>query len=164
MLLHIANFYEASRRTAIAGGDIALGAVIKLAPGVGGERTALQVADGDSALLVSGNYGVAVKVSNDALQVSTSEGVPADWGTRVVAIKSGDAFVEVAKGAVLEYDPSLLHASLDPARAGALPSVGQALAIKDGKFCAAATGGAIASPVIARVFGLVGSKVRVELV
>lgn len=164
MLLHIANYADASRRTAIAGEAIALGAVIKLNANAAGERQALTVADGDAALLVSGNYGVALKVSNQMLQVSASDDVPTEFGTRLVEIKSGDAIVEVAKGAVLEYDPSLLHSSLDPARAGALPSVGQALGIKGGLFCTAGTGGAITSPVIGRVFGLVGNKVRIELV
>lgn len=164
MLLHIANYFDASRRTAIAGEAIPLGSVIKLSAAPNGDRRALVVADADSALLVPGNYGVALKISTLQLQVTESNNVPAEFGTRLVAINSGDAIIEVARGAILEYDPSLLHNSLNPAQGGALPAVGAALAVKNGKFCAVGTSGAIASPVIARVHGLVGSKVRIELV
>ena len=164
MLLHIANFYDSSRRTAIAGEAIPLGSVIKLSAAANGDRLAQVVADADSALLVAGNYGVAYKISTEQLQVTKTSNVPQDWGSRLNTIVSGDAIVEVARGAILEYDPSLLHNSLNPAQGGALPAVGAALAIKGGKFCAVGTSGAIASPVIARVHGLVGSKVRIELV
>jgi hypothetical protein len=164
MLLHIANLYDSSRRTAIAGEAIPLGSVIKLSAAPNGDRRALAVVDADSALLVPGNYGVATKISTELLQVTTSNNVPVEWGTRLVTIYSGDAIIEVARGAILEYDPSLLHNSLNPSQGGALPAVGAALAIKNGKFCATGTAGAIASPVIARVHGLVGSKVRIELV
>lgn len=165
MKLHIANFYDAPRHTAFAGEAIALGAVIKIDQGAAGERRALQLTDADSAQLVAGKYGVAVKVSADDLQVSESlYGVPSEWGSRIVAISSGDAIVQVGKGAIIEYDPSLLHASLDPANGGALPTVGTALAVKGGKFCTAATASAITSPVVGRVFDVLGGKVRIELV
>lgn len=164
MLLHIANYFDSSRRTAIAGEAIPLGSVIKLSAAPNGDRLAQVVADADSALLVAGNYGVAMKISTERLQVTKTSNVPQDWGSRLVTIASGDAIMEVARGAILEYDPSLLHTSLNPAAGGALPAVGAALAVKGGKFCAAGTSGAIASPVIARVHGLVGSKVRIELV
>jgi|NOAtaT_7_FD_contig_51_2529103_length_2017_multi_5_in_0_out_0_2 uncharacterized protein with ACT and thioredoxin-like domain len=165
MKLHIANFYDAPRHTAVAGEDIALGAVIKISANAAGERKALTVGDSDSAELVDGKWGVAAKVSVDQLQVSESLfGVPTEWGSRVVAIKSGDAIVQVAKGAIIEYDPSLLHTSLNPAASGALPVVGEALAIKGGKFCKANVSGAITSPVVGRVFDVLGGKVRIELV
>lgn len=164
MLLHIANYYDSSRRTAIAGEDISLGAVIKLSAATNGDRLARTVGDSDSALLVAGNYGVAMKISTLELQVSKTVGVPQDFGSRLVTISSGDAIMEVARGAILEYDPTLLHTSLNPSAGGTLPTVGAALAVKSGTFCAVGTAGAIASPVIARVHGLVGSKVRIELV
>lgn len=165
MKLHIANFYDAPRHTAFAGEDIDLGAVIKISASAAGERMAMQVTDSDSAELVAGKYGVAVKVSVDQLQVSeTLYGVPAEWGSRVVEIKSGDAIVQVGKGAIIEYDPSLLHDSLNPAEGGTLPAIGAALGVKGGKFSTAATSGAIASPVVGRVFDVLGGKVRIELV
>lgn len=165
MKLHIANFYDAPRHTAVAGEDIALGAVIKISAATSGERKAMQLTDADSAQLVKGKYGVALKVSADQYQVSeVVSGVPTEWGSRVVAIKSGDYIVQVAPGAILEYDPSLLHSSLDPANGGALPAVGDALGVKGGKFCTAGTASAITSPVIGRVFDVLGGKVRIELV
>jgi hypothetical protein len=164
MLLHIANFYDAPRRTAIAGEAIPLGAVIKL-DNAAGERTALVVDDADAAILLPGTYGVAMKVSNQALQVSSSDGVPADFGTRLTAIATGDAIMEIGRGAIIEYDPSLLHASLDAARSGVAPVAGDALGVKDGLFCKADVVSAIISPVIGRVFEVLGNgKVRVELV
>lgn len=165
MKLHIANFYDAPRHTAIAGAAVDLGAVIKIDQGPAGERRALQVTDADSALLVKGNYGVAVKVSADQLQVSeVVSGVPSDWGSRIVAIASGDAIVQVGPGAIIEYDPSLLHSSLNPSAGGALPTVGTALGLKGGKFCTTGTASAITSPVVGRVFDVLGGKVRIELV
>lgn len=166
MKLHIANLYDAPRLTAVAGEAIAIGAVIKITgANADGERLAMTVADADSALLVKGNYGVAVKVSADDLQVSESlYGVPTEWGSRVVAIASGDAIAQVGPGAIIEYDPSLLHNSLNPAASGALPAVGEALAIKGGKFCKANVASAITSPVVGRVFDVLGGKVRIELV
>lgn len=165
MKLHIANFYDATRHTAVAGEDIALGAVIKIGPGTGNEREALQVTDSDAAALVSGKFGVAFKVSGDSLQVSESlYGVPSDWGSRVVAIYSGDAIVQVGAGAIIEYDPSLLHDSLNPAEGGTLPVVGEALAVKGGLFAKSNVAGAITTPVVGRVFDVLGGKVRIELV
>lgn len=175
MKISIANYYDADRRTAVAGEDIPLGAVIKIsagAVGVSGSplRKANIVANADAALLVAGNYGVAFKVSGDPLAVTAST-VTADsgkdLGSRIVSIKSGDLMVEVRKGAILEYDPGLLHSSLDPARAGTLPTVGQALGVLGGLFATAAattSGSGITSPVIARVYNTQGGKVRVELV
>jgi hypothetical protein len=164
MKLHIANFFDAPRHTAFAGEDIDLGAVIAISQGPSGERQAFQLADGEGAKLVAGNYGVALKISPDQLQVVDSFDVPAAWGTREVTIVSGDAIVQVGRGAILEYDPSLLHSSLDPDRSGNLPAVGAALAVKDGLFCTAATGSAVTSPVVGRVFDVLGGKVRIELV
>ncbi len=162
MKLHIANLYDAERPTAVAGEAIALGAVVKIVND-GGARKALQVTDADAAALVPGNYGVAYKVPTDPLSV-TSSTAPADWGTRTLSINSGDYIVQVERGAILEYDVSLLHNSLNPNAGGALPAAGAALGVKGGKFCTTATAGAITSPVVGRVFDLIGSKVRILVV
>lgn len=162
MKLHIANFYDAQRHTAVAGEAIALGAVIKIV-NQNGARKALTVADADAALLVAGNYGVAFKVPTEPLSVTTTT-APAAWGNRTLTIASGDYIVQVDRGAILEYDVALLHDSLNPNNGGALPAAGAALGVKGGKFCTAATSGAITSPVVGRVFDIIGSKVRIQLV
>lgn len=162
MKLHVANFYDAPRHTAVAGEAIALGAVIKIVND-GGTRKAMTVADADAALLVAGNYGVAYKVNAQENAV-TSSTAPAAFGDRTGPIASGDLIVQVDRGAILEYDVSLLHDSLNPNAGGALPAAGAALGVKGGKFCTAGTSGAITSPVVGRVFDLIGSKVRIQLV
>lgn len=162
MKLHIANLYDAERHTAVAGEAIALGAVIKIVND-GGSRKALQVADADAAALVPGNYGVAYKVPTDPLSV-TSSTAPAAFGIRTLSIVSGDLIVQCERDTILEYDVSLLHDSLNPSAGGALPAATTALGIKGGKFCTAATAGAITSPVVGRVFDIIGSKVRIKLV
>ena len=163
MLLHIANFADSNRQTVTAGADIPLGSVV-VASDVAGVRTVNAVGDAQSALLVKGNYGIAFEVSKLQLQVSSVVGtIPADFGTRLVAIKSGDLIAEVKPGAIMEYDVSLLHSSLDPNRSGALPVAGAALGIKGGLFCTVGTASAITSPVVGRVNEVVGGKVRIEL-
>lgn len=165
MIIQIANFYDAPRRTAVAGEAIPQGAVIKLTAAADGQRKAMKLTDSDSALLVFGKYGVAVKISARQYQVTQSLfGVPSDWGSRITTIVSGDQIVEVGRGAILEYDPSLLHDSLNPANGGALPVVGDTMAIKGGLFAAASASGAITSPVVARCFDVLGGRVRIELV
>lgn len=170
MLIHIANYFDADRRSALAGEDLPLGAVCAVSAGTGtaaGNRVLTKVtAAGD---LKPGKFGVAFKVSSDPLQVTSSTvnaDSHADLGSRVVAIKSGDQIVEVREGAIVEYHPSLLDDSLNPAAAspGTLPAIGDALGIKAGKWCAAGASGAITSPVVGRVYDVVGGKVRVELV
>lgn len=162
MKLHIANLLDSERYTVKAGEAIALGQVIVI-NNVAGVRTATYVRDAQASQLVQGKFGVAYKVSDDSLAVRESA-VPADFaGSRVVTIGSGDLMVNVLPGAILEYDLSLLDASLDPARSGTLPTATAALSIKDGKFCAVGVSGAIASPIVGRVYDLLGGKVRVEL-
>lgn len=160
--LHVANFYDAPRWTVKAGASLAEGQVIRIV-NQNGVRTALPVADGDAALLVAGNYGVAFKVNADPLGVATST-APAAFGDRTLQLNSGDFIVQLDRDAIVEYDVSLLHDSLNPNEGGALPVAGAALAVKDGLFCAVGTGGAIASPVVGRVFDILGSKVRVIIV
>jgi hypothetical protein len=164
MKLHIANYEDADRRSVLAGEDMPLGAVIKISgTNADEDRVAMKLADADSALLLPGKYAVSFKVSSDPLQVSSST-APAFLGDHTVSISSGDQMVEVRRGAILEYDPSLLDDSLNPDNAGTLPNVGDALGIKGSLFCDAGVGGAITSPVIARVYDVVGGKVRIELV
>jgi hypothetical protein len=155
MLLHIANYTEANRLTVTAGAALPLGGIHKIV-NVGGVRTAQALADADAALLVEGNYGLSFKVSTDPFQVSTST-APSFTGVRTVAIASGDLMVSVV-GAYVEIDPSLLDASLDPARAGAAPVPGQTLAIKSGLICGAAVAGAITTPVVARCHYMNGTR------
>lgn len=160
--LHIANFFDAPRWTVRAGAALAEGQVIRIV-NQNGERTALPVADGDAALLVAGNYGVAFKVNVDPLGVTEST-APAAFGDRTVSLDSGDYVGMVDRTGIVEYDVSLLHDSLNPNNGGALPVAGAALGVKDGLFCTVGTGSAITSPVIGRVFDVLGSKVRVLIV
>jgi hypothetical protein len=165
MKLHIANFYDAPRHTVLAGQDIAVGAVILVGPGANGMREAVQCTDADEDLLVKGNYGIAFKVSVNPLQVSeVLYGVPLEWGSRMTVINEGDLIGQAAPGAILQYDPSLLHASLDPARGGVLPAVGDALAIKGGLPARANVTDAITEPVVLRCFDVLAGNVRIELV
>lgn len=166
MKLHIANYFDADRRSARAGEAIGLGEVIKISDdGVGGRRAmkVTQISD-----LVPAVCGVAFKVSAEPLAV-TSSTVDADsgasLGSRIVTIASGDQMVEVRRGAILEYTADLLDASLDPARGGTTPVVGASLHVKAAKWCAVGTASAIvpAAPV-AKVFRTFGTKVLVELI
>lgn len=163
MPIHIANWYEADRRSAKAGETITQGMVVKVSDWGNGERKLLKLADGDAALLVNGGYGVVMKISTDPGQVSTST-APAALGDRTITIVSGDQVIEVRRGAIVEYSADLLHSSLDPARSGATPVTGAALAIKSSQWCTTGTGSAITSPVVGKVFRVFGTKVLVELV
>lgn len=160
MLLHVVNFYEAPRFTAKAAAAIDLGAVIKISDDGKGGRLATQVADADSASLVAGKYGLALKVSADPLQVTASDVSTSEFGSRVVSIASGDFIVECRKGTIMEYDPSLLHASITASNVVA----GEVLAVKGGKFCKVGTAGSIAAPVVGVVYNVHNGKVRIELV
>lgn len=164
MKLHIANFFDAPRLTVVAGETIALGAVVVLdGTNAAGERIVKTVLNSESAKLVAPNYGVALKVSKEPNAVAEST-TPADWGNRVVNIRSGDLITQVKKGAILEYDVSLLDNSLNPNAGGTLPAAGAALGVLGGKFASAAAGGAITTPVIGRCLDVLAGKVRIELV
>lgn len=163
MALHISNFFEAQRFSCTAASAMGMGAIIKISDDGTGNRKATLLANTDSALLLSGKYGVAYKVSTDPFQVNSST-APTFLGDRVVTINSGDAIVEVRKGAIIEYSADLLDASLDPARSGTTPSVGDALAIVNALWCAVGTASSIASPVVGRVYDTHGTLVLVELV
>lgn len=163
MPLHIANLLEADRRTATAGETMDMGMVVKVQSDNAGGRYLMKLADGDSALAVSGNVGVVYKVGTDAFQVDSST-VPTEFGSRLVTIASGDLVVEVRKGAILEYSLDLLHSSLTSSGVqNCIP--GEKLEIKDSTFCKAGTSGAITSPIVGRCYGLRGTTtVLVELV
>jgi hypothetical protein len=164
--LHIANYFEADRRSVRAGEAMDLGSVITITDNGSGGRVAMKVTSAGQA--VSGIVGVAFKVSADPLQVTASTvnaDSGADLGSRIVTIASGDAIVEVRRGAILEYTADLLHDSLNPAEGGATPAVGTALSVKDGKWCTAATSSAITpTDAVAKVYRTFGTKVLIELV
>jgi hypothetical protein len=166
--LHIANYFEADRRSVRAGEAMDLGSVITITDNGSGGRVAMKVTSAGQA--VSGIVGVAFKVSADPLQVTASTvnaDSGADLGSRIVTIASGDQIVEVRRGAVLEYTADLLDDSLNPAAdtPGTTPDVGDILHIKAGKWCEVGASGAVipATP-IAKVYRTFGTKVLVELV
>lgn len=163
MALHIANFFEAQRFSCIAASDMDMGQIIKISDDGTGNRLATLLGNSDSALLVSGKYGVSYKVSTDPFQVNSST-APTFLGDRVVTILSGDPMVEVRKGAIVEYTADLLDASLDPARSGTTPTAGTALAVLNARWAASTAVGAITSPVIGRVYDVNGTTILVELV
>lgn len=166
MLIHIANYFEADRRSAVAGEDMALGCVTVASPDGTGQRELNKLTAQNE--IKPGIVGIAFKVSADPLQVSSST-VSESLGDRSVSIKAGDQIVEVRVGAMVEYDVSLLDDSLNPGATvpGTLPDVGDALAINptNSKFCKSDVSGALTAPVFGRVFEVRGSKkVVVELV
>ena len=160
--INIANFFEADRRSATAGEDMTMGMLVKVSDDGAGGRTVMKLLDADAALLVAGNYGVVYKVSADADQVHTST-ASAVTGLREVTVSSGDAVVEVRRGAIVEYSADLLHSSLDAAREGTAPTVNDALEIKSSQWCEVGTGSAITT-VVGRVFKVFGTRVAVEIV
>lgn len=161
--LHIANFWECDRISAVAGEAMTPGMVVKVSDDNSGQRKLNKLADTDSALLVAGKYAVVTKEILDPYQVDTST-APVDFGSHLVSIASGDTVLELRRLAKLEFTPDLLDASLDPSRGGTTPTVGTALAVKGALFCAASVSGAITSPVVGRVLRVFGTKVVIELV
>jgi len=162
--VNITNFQDADRRSATAGETMSLGMVTYAKADANGHRFLMKLGNGDSAKAVVGNIGVVFKVSTDPYQVETTTVNTTLLGDRRVAIASGDAVVEVRRGAILEYDPTELDNTLNPATAGTLPKAGDVLAVVGSKFCNPSAGSAIVSPVIGRCFDLRGGKVLIELV
>lgn len=165
--LHIANYFDCDRLSAVAGEAMTPGMIVKVTGNAAGERKLMKLLDADSAQVVAGKYAVVTKEMIDRDEVESSTAA-SDTGSRIVSIASGDAVLELRKGTKIEYSPDLLDDSLNPGASGALPGVGDALAIKGSKWCASGTGGAIATPVAGRVLRVFGSgttaKVVIELV
>lgn len=162
MLIHVANYFEAERRSAVASGVLPLGGVTVATQGTSSAERSLALVASDADLAKTGQVGIVIKVSSDPLQVDSST-VPTELGSRLVAIKAGDRVVECRPGSIVAYDPSLLDASLDPARAGALPTVGQSLGVKAGLPCTLGASGALIAAPVLKVYDIVGGKVRIEL-
>lgn len=164
MPIHIANFYEADRRTAVAGENMTQGMVVKIDQSASGERRLYKLLNTDSAELVAANYAVVAKFSVDPDQVESTTAPSPTRDRTTVNVLSGDMVVEVRRGSIIEFSADLLHSSLDPARSGATPAATDTLAIKDSLFCKTDVASAITSPVVARVYKVYGTAVLVELV
>ncbi len=158
---HIVNMAQADLRTAVAGADHSqLGMVCKVTNS-SGARALTPLTDTDDALVVAGNYAVAMKYSSNAWAVDTTSADTTALGDRRTAIKSGDVILECRRGTILEYDLTELGASLQSTP----PAVGDALGIASGLWAttAAATTSGIATPVVGRVHQVLGSKYQIEL-
>jgi hypothetical protein len=170
-MIHVTNWKYADIGTAIAAADMAQqGLVCKVTDNGDGRRLMTVLLDTDDALVLEGNYAIAMKVGTDAEEVDgvhpdvangvTALTVPAPTRDREVTILAGDLIMEVRRGAKVEYSSDLLDAQL----VAAPPTVGLALGIQAGKWTTvadAATG--IASPVIGRVHKVFGTNVVIEL-
>lgn len=163
MLITIANFFEAPRYTAVAAVDMPIGSVCKPGQDASGKRTLTPVtADADMA--TPGKVGIAIKVSQDPLQVDSTT-VPIEYlGSRLVTIKAGDNIVECRRNSIVGYDPSICDASLDPARGGALPTAGTKLGVKGGLPCATGAASALIVNDVLICHSILGGKILVELV
>jgi hypothetical protein len=164
MPINIANLFESDRRSATAGESMVQGMLVKVSDTGTGTRELNKVDNGDTALLVDGNYAIVMKVSMDPAQVASSTITSSPRVAGSGDIAEGDAVIECRRGTIMEYSADLLHASLDPGRAGETPVPGQSLGVVDAQFCKANAASAIVSPVIGRVFNVYGTKVQVELV
>lgn len=167
--LHIANFFECDRTSAVAGETMTPGMIVKASADATGQRKLLKLLDADSASLVAGLYAIVTKEAVDADEVETTTANTSVSGNRVVSISSGDAVLELRRGVKIEVSPDLLHSSLDPSQGGTLPAAGDSLFIKSSTFCKnSGVAGSISSPIVARCFRTFGSgstaKVVIELV
>jgi hypothetical protein len=163
-MIQVTNWKYADIGTVVAATDMGQGQMC-LIDGTGLNRRATIITDTDDAAVLAGNYCLIMKIgtSNEEVDSSTA---PARFGDRKVAILAGDLCMEVRQGAKVRLSADLLGASLDPARSGATPAIGQALGIAGGRLAtiAAATSAGIASPVVARVNKVFGTDVVIELV
>lgn len=161
--LHISNFFECDRLSAVAAETMTPGMIVKVSDNGSGERKLLKLGNGDAAELVAGKYAIVTKELLDANEVSTSTASAAS-GVRTVSIVSGDAVLELRRGTVVEYPADMLHSSLNPALGGTTPAAGDKLEIVGSLPCAAGTSSAITSPIVLRVLRVFGTTVAVELV
>jgi hypothetical protein len=167
--LHIANYREADRVSAVAGEVMTPGMIVKVSADATGQRKLLKLLDADSALLVAGSYAIVTKEMVDAEEVEVSTANTTLLGSRTVSIASGDAVLELRRGVKIEVSPDLLHSSLDPSQGGTLPAAGDSLFIKSSTICRnTGVAGSIASPIVLKCFRTFGSgstaKVVIELV
>lgn len=158
---HIVNMKEADLKTATAAGTHSqLGMVCKVT-GTAGARVLTPLTDTDDALVLMGNYAVAMKYSADGNE-ATSSTVPSALGSRIATITAGDIVLECRRGTIIEYKTAELGSSLQ----GAFPTVGQDLGIASSLWStiAAATTSGIATPVVGRVHQTFGTaSVQIEL-
>lgn len=161
--LHIANFFECDRLSAVAWEAMTPGMIVKVSDTGTGERKLLKLGNSDAAELVAGKYAIVTKELLDADEVTVSTASAAS-GIRTVSIVSGDAVLELRRGVQVEYPADLLHSSLDPSRAGTTPVVGDKLEIVNSLPCKAGTASSITSPIVLRVTRVFGTTVVVELV
>lgn len=159
--LHIANYFECDRTSAVAAAAMPLGTVVQVNDTGDGQRRLVPLA----ATPVNGAYAIVTKESVDPFEVTDST-VPQELaGSRIPVIASGDAVLELRKHVKVAYSVDLLDASLDPGNGGATPAVGDKLAVKNGKWAAAGAAGIVSgSAGIGEVFRVFGTNVMVELV
>lgn len=164
MPVHVVNWTDAEIGSAVAGANMDQG-VVCLVTASGTNRELNVVLDTEDADVLPGNYAVAMKMSSDPDFVDSSSAAAAT-GDRTDPILAGDVIMEVQRGAILEYTADLLDDSLDPGRGGATPAIGDDLGIQGGKWATitAATSSGIASPVVARVHKVFGTRVQIRLV
>lgn len=161
---HITNMKYADLGTAVAGEAIAQGQICIVTDHGDGRRELNIAGDTDDALVLAGNYAVAMKFTTDANEVNSST-ADSSTGSRLATIAEDDVILEVRRGSKIEYAAAELGASLDPGRAGTTPGVGDDLGVSGGYWAtiAAATSAGIATPVIGRVSEVFGTSVRIEL-
>jgi hypothetical protein len=160
--LHIANYFECDRVSAVANSALVIGSVCKVTDDGKGQRLLTPLtATGD---LVKGKYCIVTKESVDPFEVTDST-IPATLaGNRIVTIASGDNVLELRRGVKVEYSADLLDDSLNPANGGATPLVGDQLAIKGSKWAASGASGVVGSSAgTGEVFRVFGTHVIVEL-
>jgi len=178
-MIHVVNWKYADIGTAVAGANMAQQGMVCKVTASGANRVLTPISDTEDALINTasgaqawGNYAVAMKVDTDAFEVDgdNADGLTIDrvlTGDRRVKISNNDLIMEVRRGAKIEYSADLLDASLDPARSGATPAVGDQLGIKGSlwsTFAAATPTGIQPAPAIARVHKVHGTNVVIELV
>lgn len=176
-MIQVTNWKYADIGTGVAAANQAVQGMVCKVTDSSGKRLLTVLTDTDDALVFSatyvnsGNYAVAMKVDTDANEVdfANPDGLAASVGTanRFVTIRAADLIMEVRRGSKIEYSADLVDASLDPARSGATPAVGDSLGVKGGKWAtvAAATAtGIMPVPAIARVHKVFGTNFVVELV
>ena len=158
-MMHISNFFECDRLSAVAGEAMSTGMIVKVSDTGKGERKLMKLLDADTP--AAGAYAIVTKELVDPNEVdATTAG--ADTGIRTVSIASGDPVLELRKGVKVRMSLDLLHSSLDPNRAGTLPAVGDTVLVKGSQFCKNNVAGAVAT-VIAKVLRVYGSGNSAEL-